>query len=241
MSQKYVDYFNENATEDIDDILMVSKIASELLTDKMNLRFVNPETNKPDPRMLASIFSKIYEGILISLEKYEREYSDFELNICSRLLIGYTTSVSDEDEKEGNFMIYLRHLNNTKKLEDFDDPSLTPAERAVQWNQENIIDQKDTMKTISVQALKCLEEIDFKIADYELILPIFTFVYESLVGYLKTRRRENNDYEYEINFMNCFFIGVREAEDGVDDVYIRPTIDSKLRMKNDSLASSKYE
>ena len=41
--------------------------------------------------------------------------------------------------------------------------------------------------------------------------------------------------------MSCFYIGARESDDDIDDIYIRPNIEAKLKLKNDTAASSKYE
>lgn len=241
MAEKYLTYFEENCNEDQDDVLMICETANKQLYKDFRMSFNNPETRKPDPRLLASCFGKIYEAILISLEKMERTYSDFELNICNRLLIGYSTNEDEEDEKQGNFMIYIRHLNVNKKFDSVEDTSLSATERAVQWNNENIINQSETLRKVSIEAMETLKEIDTMLHSSECIMPVFVTVYESIINYLKIVRREKDLFEYEINFINCFFIGVRESEDGNDDVYIRPNIDSKLRLKNDSLASSKYE
>lgn len=241
MAEKYLNYFDENCNEDKEDVLMICETANKQLYKEFKMSFNDPITKKPDPRLLASSFGKIYEAILISLEKFERTYSDFELNICGRLLIGYSTNQDEDDEKQGNFMIYIRHLNVNKKFDSVEDPSSTASERAVQWNNENIINQPEVIKNVSIEALDVLKGIDVVLNSSECVMPIFVTVYESIINYLKIVRREQDLFEYEINFMNCFFIGVRESEDGNDDVYIRPNIDSKLRLKNDSLASSKYE
>ena len=41
--------------------------------------------------------------------------------------------------------------------------------------------------------------------------------------------------------MNRFYVGVRMTEEERDDVYFRPTIESKLTLKNDAVATAKYE
>ena len=61
------------------------------------------------------------------------------------------------------------------------------------------------------------------------------------VSELSEKRRELNIYEKEINFMNRFYVGVRMTEEERDDVYFRPTIESKLTLKNDAVATAKYE
>jgi len=138
-------------------------------------------------------------------------------------------------------MVSIRHLNSNKKNEESDDPTAKSTERAVQWNTENIIAQPELLRKISIEAVDELKQIDVSIGSSELIMPIFVTVYEAIVNYLKIKRRENDSIEFEITFMSCFYIGARESEDEVDDIYIRPNIESKLKLKNDTKASSKYE
>lgn len=231
---KFIPYFNENAPEDQEDIMTICETASKQIRDKLKVRF-------DDPRLLGAVFSKIYDAILNKLESMETEYSDFTINIADRVSIGYTTSENDEDEKEGNFMVFIRHMNSNKKVDDVDDPTAKPHERAVQWNTENIIAQPDLLRNISVDAVEELKSINVQIGTSELIIPIFVFVYEAIISYLKIKRREKNEFEFEVNFMSCFYIGARESEDEFDDIYIRPNINSKLKLKNDVKASSKFE
>jgi hypothetical protein len=236
---KYIEFFKENASEDTNAILSICDEANRQLHDNFKMSFTDSKTNKPDPRLLAACFAKIYEAILVSLEKFEKAYSDFEINICDRLLIGYSTSQDDEDEKQGNFMVYLRDLGVIKKRVEFDDLSASAVERCVQWGAENITSQPEVIKKISTEAIQLLKEIDVEIASSECIMPIFVTTYEMIVNHLIENRGDR--FEYEINMMGCFYIGVRESEDINGVIYIRPNIESKLRLKNDTLASSKYE
>lgn len=234
MAEKYLEYFNEFAHEDQEHIITICETASKIIWDRFRARF-------DDPRLLGSCFSKIFGAFLNKLESLESEYSNFDINICDRLLIGYSTTEDDDDEKQGNFMVSIRHLNSNKKNEESDDPTAKCTERAVQWNTENIIAQPELLRKISIEAVDELKQIDVAIGSSEIIIPLFVTVYESIVNYLKLKRRENDSFEFEVNFMSCFYIGARESEDEIDDIYIRPNIESKLKLKNDTKASSKYE
>lgn len=233
MAEKYLAYFDEFATEDIDDVLSICETASKIIFNRFRARF-------DDPKLLGATFSKIFEAITNKLEALESEYSDFRINICDRLQIGYSTTDDDDDEKQGNFMVSMFHLNNTKKNEDVDDPTMKSRERAVQWNTENITEQPELLRAISIDAIEGLKSIEVQLASSEIIMPIFVTTYEAIVNYLKIKREETNEFEYEINFISCFNIGARESEDG-SEIYIRPNIESKLKIKNDNKASSKYE
>lgn len=232
--EKYLNYFDEFAVEDQEDVITICETASKIIWDRFRARF-------DDPRLLATTFSHIYTAIKNKLKSLEAEYSDFKLNIAGRLEMGYTTNENEDDEKQGNFMVFIRHLNSNKKNDELDDPTLKAVERAVQWNTENIIDQPKLLTAISVDALELLKTVDINIGSSELIMPIFVTTYESIINYIKIKRREENDFEYEVNFISCFYIGARETEDDIDDIYIRPNIEAKLEIKDDSKASSQYE
>ena len=233
--EKYKEYFNEFAREDVQEILDICGTADKLINERFH-------ANIGEPELVAVIFSKIYTTILNKLESLEKEYADFKINICDRLEIGYSTKQDEDDEKQGNFMVFIRHLNKDKKNDGASDPQANTVERAVQWNTENIVKQPELSSTISVEALETLKSIGINIGLSELIFPIFVTVYEEIVNYITIKRRETNEFEYEINFISCFFIGIREGLDDEDDViYIRPNIEAKLQLKNDVAASSKYE
>ena len=232
--EKYIEFFNEFATEDIEDILTVCEMAGPKICKIVKARF-------DDPKLLGSVFSKIFTAIQKNLRDLEDKYSSFEINVCDRLLIGYSNKTEEDDEKAGNFMFYMRHMSDSKKVEDEVDSSSSATELAVQWNTENIRVQPELLRKIAVDAIKELEEIKVMLSSSEFIFPIFVTVYENLINYLRVKRGEKDVFEYEINFMSCFYIGARESEDGVDDIYIRPNIESKLFLKNDLRASSEND
>ena len=234
MAEEYIEYYDEYAKEDNDHIITICESASKFIYDRFRTKF-------QDPKLLAACFSKIYKAFINKLETLEKDYSDFKINICGRLEMGYSTNENDDDEKQGNFMVFIRHLNSSKKNEDVDDPTLKTQERAVFWNTENIVEQPELLRKIAVDAVEGLKSIDVNIGTSELIMPIFITTYESIVNYIRVRRRELGDFEFEINFMGCFIIGARESADDVDDIYITPNIEAKLQLKNDTAASAKYE
>ena len=109
--EKYLSYFNEMCKEDVEDVTTICEVASKEIYEKFKTKF-------DDPKLLAATFSKIYEAIEAKLKSYqsgENGYSDFQINLCDRLVIGYSTNDDDDDEKKGNFMIYLRHMNSNRR------------------------------------------------------------------------------------------------------------------------------
>jgi hypothetical protein len=187
---------------------------------------------------LAVIFAKIYDAFRDKLVSLRSTYSDFEINIANRLAIGYDNSKDEEDEKEGNFLIYINNLPFNRKDEKIEDPAIGSVERAVQWNTENVIEKPKIIREIAIDAMNKLKELDIPIGTEELIIPIFISVYEAMVNYIKIHREELDEFEYEVNFMCRFSIGVRKLAE--DSIYIRPNINEKLMLKDDDLAEKMY-
>lgn len=232
--EKYIQYFEEYVKEDEEDILTICQTASKIIYDKFKLRF-------DDPRLLGTTMSKIYTAFTDRLEALENEYSDFTINICDRLALGYSTNIDEDDEKQGNFMIFIRHLNATKKDDMENDPTAKAVDIAVKWNSDNYGKQPQLLKEIAIKAYEELKKMDILLFSSELVIPVFVTTYETIVNYLKIKRKEEDLFDYEINFMGCFYIGAREGADETDDIYIRPNIESKLKLKDDNKATSKHE
>lgn len=231
--EKYVKYFETICPEDTDDVITVCEIASKELFSKFKMKF-------EDPRTLACTWSKIFDAFIKYLKECESEYSDYEINVADRLIIGYDTSNDEDDEKQGNLCIFIKHLNSDKKDDMTAEASDKAKERAVQWNTNNIIDKPTVLREISTKALDDLRDIEIYLGASELIMPIFIKVYEALIKFIKVKRADADLFEFTINFLSSFYITCRETEDG-DVIDITPSIMSKLALKNDTQASSKFE
>ena len=118
---------------------------------------------------------------------------------------------------------------------------LKAIELAVQWNTDNILEQPKIIKDISAKAKDKCEKLDIYLVSSECIMPIFITTYENIINYIKIKRKELDKFEYEINFASVFYIGARESEEDTADIYIRPNIESKLKLKNDLIATAKHE
>lgn len=241
---KYEMYWDEYAREDGESIKTICDSASITLTDVFHFHVINTSKNI-DTRALACIFSKIFDAILEKLRSLEDSYNSYEINICDRLLIGYDTSDDDDDEKTGNFMIYMRNIasnlgivNPTGTEMESLDSDASSLNRVVVWNGA-VVNGSKVLNDIAISALKKIEEdLEFQLSSPEYIWPIFSTIYEHIINYVKCRITKDQLSDIEINFISCFDIGAMESEDGEPTVYIRPNINSKLMLKNDAKAST---
>ena len=234
--EKYLSYYDEICVEDEKDVYEICLTASRIIYDKIHLQF-------DDPKLVGVVFSKTFDAILEELKNSEKDNSSYELNICDRLRIGYTTTDSDEEEKTGNFMIYINHENADNKYDGLDEKSsdLTIKQLCSQYNTNNTKDNPEAIERIQAIAIDRLKKIDVLIGGTSIIMPIFCMTYESLVNMLKQKRVASKQFEYEINFLSCFYILARENEEGDSDISIRPNINAKLTIKSDKMASSIHD
>ena len=133
----------------------------------------------------------------------------------------------------------MTHLNKSI-IDTPPEEDTSSTERITQWNIENVITQPGIIREISNTVIEDLKTIDVHIGISELVMPIFITVYECIVNYVRIKRQELNEFEFEINFVSCFHIGCMETEDG-SSIYIRPNIEAKLLMKDDQSATSIHE
>lgn len=232
LDEKYLNDYNEFVVEDEEHIIPICSSAIKILYEKFKVPL-------SDPKLIAVIVERTYKVIINTLKSYESKLSEFKINICDRLEIGYTTNTSEDDEKQGNYMIYMNHLNKSVK-DNVNEDATTPTERITQWNIENVITQPGIIREISNAVIEDLKSIDVHIGISELVMPIFITVYEATVNYVRIKRQELGEFEFEINFISCFHIGCMETEDG-SSIYIRPNIEAKLLMKDDQAATSIHE
>ena len=125
----------------------------------------------------------------------------------------------------------------TEKTENQDDPTITNIERIVQWNAENVIENPALIRTMTIDAVKALRDVDIHLANNEIIMPIFIIFYESIINYIKIRRREKDEFELSVNLIWFEAICREGEEDGKDEFTLIPSIASKLLLKNDSKAT----
>ena len=229
------DFYADNVFENRDDINNICQIASGLIKERFRIQI-------SETPVIASMFRIIYDAILDVLKSKEADFSSYEINICKRLLIGYTTSNDEDDEKQGNFMIYIRHCDNADISKNYtDEPNASSTTLLVNWNSNNKLESIDDLNKIQDLAITNINKQKICIANPELIIPFFITTYESIIEYLKGKLKELDEFEYEINFVGCFNIGAREGKDKTSVIYIRPYVSDKLKIKDDQKASSKYE
>lgn len=228
--EKWLAYYEESIHEDKEEIRDIAETASAVIRERFNIPIEGHE-------LTTVCFLKIFETFLKKLVSLEDQYDSFEINLANRLLIGFTNNLDQDNEKAGNFMVYMKHLHESIKTENQDDPTVTNIERIVQWNAENIIENPSLIRSMTIDAVKALKDVDIQLANNEIIMPIFIIFYESIINYIKIRRREKDEFELSVNLIWFEAICREGEEDGKDEFTLIPSIASKLLLKNDSKAN----
>lgn len=237
--QECIDTFDQIVDDAYkDDILRICSLANDFIQRQFNISLAIPQ-------ITALIFLSTYESILAYLKNKQRTMKSYEIKIANRFVIGYDDKVNEDDEKQGNLMIYLNHimtdLKNINHADKYDDSIQLTRE----WNSANVDKDVVAISDIAVATTKHLHNTyKIRLSSEELIIPIFTAIYESMIGYLKLKRHSlpsDDNFMYEINMLGCFTVKAQEGRDGLDIIAFTPSPLSKAELKDDSVATSKHE
>lgn len=241
--QKLIKAYDSRTFENRKDIALICDTANKVIYDRFRVNLRRPD----DPffsyyKMTAMIFVETFRAIIQQLLDRRATNATYNINIGNRINIGFSNSDNDEDEKNGNFCPYVKDIPHYT-VKDDDDIKLDGhcKEYIRNWNQENMIQNPEDTLTIANRALKSLKAIDINLGSPELVFPLFVTIYESIISYLKIRRRESEDDEFMINFCNCITVDCIGQDDGVDKITIIPAIEDKLNIKSDKNGTAIYE
>lgn len=233
---KTAQWFKANVVENEEDLITVGELANKVLHKNLSLGINDPKTT-------IAVYCNIFESICGIVASKEEEWSDFCLNVVDRLKVGYTTTDNEDDEKSGNFMVFLQHAEKPASSNDeFDEDEDDTITLCTQWNAANIKEQADVLKEIGSKGMKHLSEIiNVKIESLEIIIPLFCYTHDELIKFMRIKRAESDDGQYELNMAGLFTIGIRETSDGDEEIYYVPSITLKLMFKNDAIATGSQE
>lgn len=200
--------------------------------------------------LMTAFFIRTTEAMLKFLVSKTKntDSTEYKIKIADQFEIGYTNMVSEDDEKSGNYMIYMKHLGVPIAKEDgLIDIDTTPLELTTQWYRTHTRENPEAIGKMCQLALNMLGDkekgIDIELTHREMILPLWITYYQAIITYIEEQYKiayNNGEFEYSLNF-SWFIITARESENVAPDIIIEPTISSKLELKSDQGASSSNE
>ena len=241
-AEPWVVFMKDSLCEDFDIIESIADTANRTLYEKYKIKI-------DSWALSTAIFLKTFESICVMLKSKEKDYSSYAVNFMNRFIVSFNSNINDEDEKTGNFMIYLRHVGGDTVKDTFVDPTDTPLTRVSDWNKDNLISkiddgvakkQPELTRKMSLLAVDYINKINIKLANNEVIFPMFINYYDSIITVCKLVRKDRDLPKLEVN-LGLLRVVVKEGPDGRDIIELKPDIAGKLNIKDDKLASSASE
>lgn len=234
---KAEEYFERIVIEDRDFIETIGEMARPEIYRNFKIKMKNNAVP-------ISMYAVIFECIMKHLKSLQKTKESHVIIIANRLEIGFTTSFDVEEnedlEKMGNFMPYIKHIENNK-LTEVDETEDKSVVRCTQWNESNITTSVTDVKEITKMAVdKVGTELSIQGANPEIIMPIFCTIHDKVVEFMKLKRAELDKFELCLNMAGCYDIYARLMEDGVE-ISFKPCVYSKGFIKEDGDATAKYE
>lgn len=225
-------FFTDNVKENQKELLEIGAIANRQLFDKISL-------GMPLPEQPIALYGEIFAAIFDVIVSKQANWDEFCLNIADMLKIGYTTTSSDDDEKSGNYMFQMEHVEKADVADTTDTEETDTVELCTQWNAANIKVQADVIKDVVGKAVTRISKlIEMETSSPEIIMPLFCIVHQVILNYIRLKRRDLGLTEYELNVAGLYTVICRETEDAEEVIEYEPLIASKLAMKDDSSASA---
>lgn len=241
-AEPWVIFLKDSLCEDFDVIESIADTANRSLYEKYKIKL----DSWP---MSTAVFLKTFESICAMLKSKESNYSNYAINFMNRFIVSFNSNINDEDEKNGNFMIYLRHIGGDTAKDVYIDPTDTPLTRVADWNKENLVSkiddgvmkkQPELTRKMSLLAVEYINKINIKLANNEVIFPMFINYYDSIITVCKLVRKDRDLPKLEVN-LGLLRIIIKEGPDGRDAIELKPDIAGKLNIKDDKLATSSNE
>jgi len=235
---KSEEYFDKIVVEDRDHMNAIGELARPIIYRNFKIKIGHNA-------IPIAIYAVIFDCISKHLKSLQKTKESHKIIIANRLEIGFTTSFDtpeNEDlEKLGNFMIYMKHIENDK-LTEVDENENYSVVRCTQWNEANITSNIEDIKEITKMASdKLSSELNIQSSNPEIIMPLFCTVHDCVVEHMKLKRAEDKkNFELRVNMAGCYDIYARLMEDGVD-ISFKPCVYSKGLIKEDGDATTKYE
>ena len=239
-------WWEENIKENEAELVVAGSFACKKMYDYFSVKI-------EDPCAMIAFYCIIFDNITQEIREREKEYDNFSIDIADRLTVGYTTTSDEDDEKVGNFMIYMKNLvgKSVKELSSYTDDETDDIEKIrkmssddestieliTNWNATNIKENADIIKDIASKSKDDISKIlDYKMGTHELIFPMFCTVHDAILCELALEKTSRKKSEVELAIAGWFTVGIQSTDDG-DDIYFDPSPSLKLKFKDDSIAS----
>ena len=231
-------WFNTVAVNNREELKIICDITSRSAEEQFSMYLKSGNTE-----VYAVIFDATMETIKEFLRGKQKTYKRFTFEIANSLNIGYDNNDDEENEKVGNFMPIIEHINTNRKIVDDDtmiDENKT-NQNFIRWKELNVKKNIEYLKEIQEKAYERLKtDYHTNVRTSEAIIPLFCIFMDNVCHVLKMKYKEaqgTDVSEVSINVLGWFdaFYSFNEQED-TEIVEFEPNIKFKLGTKNDDQA-----
>lgn len=230
---EYEIWYNEFIVDNQEEIWEIANVANMMLDQKLKLTI--------DPKLTIAMYGVTLEAYVEYLKtKQKEDYNEFCINIMNTLEIGYNSSFHDEEEKTGNFMVFMHHIPSYKTLET--DTSLDKSDEiCALWANSNLsVDSQQIIRDMNAFAKDYLRQhLNIAVENSAIILMIFLIVHDTIIKTISLKRQEENAPTYMITIAGLIEISCTENTDGdcEDIIQFKVTPSVKQIGKDDGRAT----
>lgn len=234
-------WFKDYAVDNREEMKICCDITARQADEMFRMKLKTGNTE-----MFAVVYYATFITILEFLASKQKSsvYNDFSIEICNSINIGYTNDTSDENEKIGNFMPIIEHINVNRNIIDdmpIDDPNASAA-NLTKWMVTNSKKGAEYYLDISNKAYAKLEqEYHTRLRIESAVIPLFCIFNDAIVNVLKQKYKElqgsNSVSEVKMNVFGLYTIFYSfDEETSQESIEYQPSIRCKLALKNDENA-----
>jgi hypothetical protein len=232
-------WFQDYCVNNTREMKIVCDLTARNAAEQFNMYISSGNTE-----VFAVIFYAAFTSILDFIRGKQKTYNNFTIQIAQTLNLGYTNNDDEENEKVGNFMPIMEHIDatNMKVIRDERLESNTTEIMFQKWRQVNDKKNIDYYKEIQENAMKRLQQ-DYhtQLRTSEAIIPLFCIFLDNIVAVLKESFRElegTDTSEVSMNVLGLFDVYYSYSEEDAKEIIeFEPNIMMKLALKNDENAS----
>lgn len=235
-------WFKDNAVNNTSELKMICDLTGRSAEEQFKLYLKTGNTE-----VYAVVFYVTFLTILDFIRAKEKKFSDFTIEVCNSINIGYTNNDDENNEKVGNFLPVMEYIGINRNIvdssSDFD--VNTTTQNFIKWKELNSKKNIEFYKEIQSTAYHTLTtEYKTNLRTSEAVIPLFCTFMDNIVNVLKYKFKEvigTDVSEVSMNVLGLFDVYYSfNEEDNVEVIEFQPNIRMKLALKADDVASKEF-
>lgn len=232
-------WFRDYAVNNTADVKSICDLTSRSAGEQFSMFLKSGNTE-----VYAVIFYATFMSILEFIRSKQKTYSNFTMEVCNSINLGYVNSTDDQNEKIGNFMPIMEYIGINRQI--VDNGSSSDEDKTsvnfIRWKELNIKKNVEYYKEIQENAYNRLKnDFHVNIRTSEAVVPLFCIFMDHITNVLKVKFKEalgTDVSEVSMNILGLFDVYYSYTEeDNREIIEFQPNITMKLALKADDVAS----